>query len=109
MRTLTVAACVLALAVSVSAQPGQVDADPELTALLTEAEQSFPAANDWDRGTAAYQALLAAARAKGSELFEARAILGLGKIAIQQSQYADARRHALAALAIFERLQSLND
>jgi CHAT domain-containing protein len=103
------AAGVLAVAVSLSAdQTPSSQSDAELAALLADAQRTFTD-HDWDRGAVAYEALLTAARAKGSELWEARAILGFGRIASERSQLAEARVRALEALEIFDRLQASND
>jgi CHAT domain-containing protein/tetratricopeptide (TPR) repeat protein len=102
-------AAVLSVVASLSAhQSNTADADAEFVALLTTAQQSYTH-HDWERSTAAYQALLTAARAKGSSLWEGRGLLGLGRIANETARYGDARRHALDALAIFERMNATSD
>src|SRR5262245_16447607 len=102
-------ATMLATVISLSAQQSSsLDSDPELATLLAEAQKTF-VDRDWDRGVAAYQTLLTTARERGSELWQGRATLGLGRIANERAQYADARRHAGEALEIFERLNATND
>ena len=100
---------VLAVVVSVSAQQNtSAEPDAEFIALLTAAQESFTDRN-WDRGTAHYQKLLTAARTRGADLWQGRALLGLGRIANQTARYDDARRHGREALAIFERLNAASD
>lgn len=108
-RRLVRLTAVFAVIVSVSARqtaPGESDA--ELSTLLKNAQTSFTD-HDWNRGAAAYETLIAAARAKGAAVWEGRGILGLGRIANEAARYADARRHATEALAIFERLNATGD
>ena len=101
-------ASVLAVVATLSAQQTSPEADAEFATLLAAARQSF-AGSDWDRRTATYQALIAAARAKGSALWEGRGILGLARIANETARYPDARKLGLEALAIFERLELESD
>src|SRR5262245_5717661 len=100
---------VLVVVVSLSAdQIPSSASDAELAALLAEAQKTFTD-HDWDRGALAYEALLASARAKKADLWEARALLGFGKIANERAQFAEGRARALEALEIFERLNATAD
>jgi CHAT domain-containing protein/tetratricopeptide (TPR) repeat protein len=103
-------AAVFVIAATLSAQQnnGSAPEDAELVALLSAAKASF-AERNWDRAAADYQKLLSAARAKDAALWEGRAILGFGRIANESARYVDARRHALEALAIFERFSAADD
>src|SRR5262245_34567220 len=108
-RRFALVAAALAVVASVSAhQNTALQPDAELAALLTTAKRSFND-RDWDRGTAGYQALVAAARAKGAVVWEGRGTLGLGEIAYATARYDDARRYSLEALAMFEPAGATND
>ena len=109
VRRLLRVAGVLTAVVSLCAAPDITpQSDSEFAALLAEAQKTFTD-HDWDRGALAYEALLAAARAKNAELWEARALLGFGKMANERAQFAEARVRALEALEIFERLNAAAD
>src|SRR5262245_34828558 len=99
----------LAAVVTVSGQqPTPPDSDSELSALLTSARQLY-LSQQFDRSIEAYHALISAAQGKGSELWEARGTLGLGWVANETSRHADARRYAMEALSVFERLNAVGD
>jgi CHAT domain-containing protein/tetratricopeptide (TPR) repeat protein len=102
-------AAAFALVISVSAQQtASVDADAEFTTLLTKAQKSYHD-HQWESAIALYETLQTTARTKGAALWEARAILGLGQVANETARYGDARKHALEALATFERLNAETD
>src|SRR6476619_3214821 len=103
-----VAAVLSAVAALSAQQAGTLDPDAEFVSMRAAAKQSYDQ-REWERSTSAYQLLLNAARAKGSPLWEGRALLGLGRVAEETSHYDDARRQTRDALEIFLRLNATND
>jgi len=99
----------LAVAVSLTAQQNPpAEAEAAFASILAAAREAF-ASRDLDRSAAEYQKLLVAARAANSRLWEGRATLGFGRVANEAARYADGRRYALEALAIFESLNAKGD
>jgi tetratricopeptide (TPR) repeat protein len=107
-RFVRIAAIVILIAPVAARQNVPAGADAEYVTLLNTARVVFTT-YDWDRGIAAYETLVAAARTNGAAVWEGRGLLGLGRIANETARYADARRYANEALAIFERLNAADD
>jgi hypothetical protein len=98
-----------AVGTALSAQQSpSLDSEAEFTTVLTAAQDAFRA-HEWDQATARYQSIVEGARAKAFALWEGRGILGLAKVANERTQYAEGRRQAADALAIFERARSIKD
>lgn len=106
----TVAALVVGLVVCTAdrpaaqnpAQASQNSATEKFQSLLATAQMAFVQAK-WDDATAGFQAMVDFAREQHDELWEARGLLGLGRIAARRSQYAAAKSTLLQALPVFER------
>jgi CHAT domain-containing protein/Tfp pilus assembly protein PilF len=106
----TVAALVVALVVCTADRPAaqnparasQNSAAEKFQSLLATAQIAFVQAK-WDDATAGFQAMVDFAREQHDELWEARGLLGLGRIAARRSQYAAAKSTLLQALPVFER------
>lgn len=76
---------------------------------LGDAAQKAYDARRWEEAAAGFQALLVEARRQHTELWEGKALLGLGWSAKARTRYADSRANALDALAIFERLHATKE
>lgn len=103
-------ASVMVLPVRPRAQtPPQVTTDEaRLQALGTTAQKAYDARH-WDDAAAAFQALLEEARRQHVDLWEGRALLGIGRAAEARARYAEARSNALEALTILDRLHATKD
>jgi len=106
----TVAALVVALVVCTADRPaaqnpvpaGQDPVATKFQSLLAAGQKSFQQRN-WDDASAQFQALVDFAREQHDELWEARGILGVGRVAARRSQYVAAKTALLQALPVFER------
>ena len=106
----TVAALVVAFVVCTADRPAAQNPAPasqdpttaKFQSLLSIGQKAFVQAK-WDDATAGFQALVDFAREQHDELWEARGVLGLGRIAARKTQYAAAKTALLQALPVFER------
>ncbi len=103
LATLLVVAGSLWLAPTPAAQRPASPPASSYAALMAEGQKAY-GARQWSAAATAFQAMVDLARAEHNELWTARGLLGLGRVAYHQARYADARAALREAVDIARRL-----